>query len=354
VQGLRIRHVQKSDGRPIIGGMKRPPIIYKSALAGVVVLALATAGCKKHTTDAIAVIPKGTTHEFWKSVHAGAEKAAQETGIAVIWKGPLREDDREDQIKVVENFTNMRVRGIVLAPLDDTALVPAVTDAVRAGIPVVAMDSSLKSDDLTSFVATDNYKGGKLAGEHLAALVGGTGKAKVMMLRYAEGSASTAERERGFLDAIAAHKEIEVVSANQYGGVTTESAFAASENLLAARKGSDGALAVQGIFCPNESTAFGMLRALEDGGLAGKVAFVGFDSSPKMTEAMAKGHMDATVVQDPIKMGYLAVRAMADHLAGRPVDKRIDTGATLITRATMATPEAQALLNPDFKKWLKE
>jgi ribose transport system substrate-binding protein len=325
------------------------------AWVALLVLGLCGAiGCKKQTTDAIAVIPKGTTHEYWKSVHAGAEKAAQELGVSIIWKGPLREDDREDQIKVLETFTNMRVKGIVLAPLDDTALGPVVTDAVRAGIPVVAMDSSLKSEDLVSFVATDNYKGGKLAGDHLAALVSGTGRAKVMMLRYAEGSASTAERERGFLDAIAAHKEIEVVSANQYGGVTTESAFAASENLLAAHKGPDGALAVQGIFCPNESTAFGMLRALEDSGLAGKVAFVGFDSSPKMTEAMAKGHMDATVVQDPIKMGYLSVKAMVDHLAGRPVDKRIDTGATLITRAAMGTPEAMALLNPDFKKWLKE
>ena len=141
--------------------MKRAPIIYMGALAARPPRRTPDVGCKKHTTDAIAVIPKGTTHEFWKSVHAGAEKAAQELGVDIIWKGPLREDDREDQIKVVETFTNMRVKGIVLAPLDDTALVPVVTDAVRAGIPVVAMDSSLKSDDLTSFVATDNYKGGR-------------------------------------------------------------------------------------------------------------------------------------------------------------------------------------------------
>ncbi len=150
--------------------MKRALIICMALLA----LGLGPASCRaarSTTTDAIAVIPKGTTHEFWKSVHAGAEKAAQELGVNIIWKGPLREDDREDQIKVVENFTNMRVKGIVLAPLDDTALVPVVTDAVRAGIPVVAMDSSLKTDDITSFVATDNYKGGKLAGEHLAKLL---------------------------------------------------------------------------------------------------------------------------------------------------------------------------------------
>jgi ribose transport system substrate-binding protein len=329
----------------------------KRAVAWVGLLAFglcSAGGCKKQATDAIAVIPKGTTHEFWKSVHAGAEKASQELGVKVIWKGPLREDDREDQIKVVENAINMRVKGIVLAPLDDTALVPVVTDAVRSGIPVVAMDSSIKTGEITSFVATDNARGGQLAGEYLAKLLVGKGSVKVMMLRYAEGSASTAAREQGFLDAIAAHKEIEVVSANQYGGVTTESAFKTSENLLTSHKGPDGALTVQGIFCPNESTAFGMLRALEDDGFAGKVAFVGFDSSPKLVAAMAKGHLDATVVQDPIKMGYLAVKAMADRLQGKPVAAHIDTGATLITRASMTSPEAQALLDPDFKRWLKE
>jgi ribose transport system substrate-binding protein len=327
----------------------------KRGLACIAVLALGLcveAGCKKRTTDAIAVIPKGTTHEFWKSVHAGAEKAAQELGVNVIWKGPLREDDREDQTQVVENFINMRVRGIVLAPLDDAALVPVVTDAVRAGIPVIAFDSQIKTDQIVSFVATDNHRGGQLAGDTMAKLLGGKGK--VMMLRYAEGSASTAEREKGFLDAIAAVPGIEVVSSNQYGGVTTESAFKVSENLLTAHKGPGGALTVQGIFCPNESTAFGMLRALEDDGLAGKVAFVGFDSSPKLVDALAKGHLDATVVQDPIKMGYLAVKAMVDHLQSRPVERRIDTGATLITRENMTSPAAQALLNPDFKKWLKE
>ncbi|HEY5088668.1 MAG TPA: substrate-binding domain-containing protein [Polyangia bacterium] len=326
----------------------------KQGLACITLLALVVcgaAGCKKRTTDAIAVIPKGTTHEYWKSVHAGAEKAGQELGVNIIWKGPLREDDREDQIKVVETFINMRVKGIVLAPLDDTALVPVVTDAIAAGIPVVAFDSQIKTDDIVSFVATDNHRGGQLAGDYLAKLLGGKGK--VMMLRYAEGSASTADREKGFLDAIAAHREIEVVSSNQYGGVTTESAFKVSENLLTAHKGPEG-LTVQGIFCPNESTAFGMLRALEDGGLAGKVAFVGFDSSSKLVDAMARGHMDATVVQDPIKMGSLAVKAMVEHLQGKPVDKRIDTGATLITRDTMGSPAAQALLNPDFKRWLKE
>jgi ribose transport system substrate-binding protein len=329
--------------------MKRPA---PRALAPLLLLVgLLPAACKKTQTDAIAVIPKGTTHEFWKSMHAGAEKASRELGVKIIWKGPLREDDREDQIKVVESFINMRVKGIVLAPLDESALVPAVTDAVRSKIPVVITDSDLKSEDKVSFVATDNYKGGQLAAAQMAKLL--DGKGKVILLRYAEGSASTAAREKGFLDGIAEHKGVEVVSSNQYGGATTETAFKASENLLTAHGGAAG-LTVQGIFCPNESTTFGMLRALEDNGLAGKVRFIGFDSSPKMVDALKKGAMDAMVVQDPINMGYLAVKTLVAHLKGEAVPKRIDTGAALVTRENMNEAKIAALLQPDYKKWLGE
>src|SRR5213080_620584 len=120
----------------------------------------------------IAVIPKGTTHEFWKSINAGAVKAEQEcnaqgTKVQIIWKGPLREDDRDQQLQVVENFTTRHVSAIVLAPLDSQALVRPVNNAVAAGVPVVIIDSDLKSDKHVSFVATDNYKGGQMAGEEM-------------------------------------------------------------------------------------------------------------------------------------------------------------------------------------------
>src|ERR1043165_4475453 len=120
----------------------------------------------------IAVIPKGTTHEFWKSINAGAfkardELAAQGTKVEVIWKGPLREDDRDQQIQTVENFTSRRVSGIVLAPLDSRALVRPVASAGQAKIPVVIIDSDLSSDSYVSFVATDNYKGGVMAAEEM-------------------------------------------------------------------------------------------------------------------------------------------------------------------------------------------
>jgi ribose transport system substrate-binding protein len=211
----------------------------------------------------IAVIPKGTTHEFWKSVHAGAVKAAREQGVEVIWKGPVREDDREEQIKVVENFLSRGVDGIVLAPLDDRALVPVLNDAKARNIPVVIIDSATQWNDYLSFVATDNERAGGLAAEHLGKLLGGKGE--VLVMHYQEGSASTMAREQGFLTTLAAKfPEIKVVSSNQYGGATTESAFQTGEKLLSSYK------SVHGIFCPNESTTFGMLRALEQAGMLSK------------------------------------------------------------------------------------
>ena len=299
----------------------------------------------------IAVIPKGTTHEFWKSIHAGARKAATELGVEIIWKGPLKEDDREAQIAEVENFISRGVDGIVLAPLDDTALRVPVMEAARSDIPVVIIDSGLKSRDYVSFVATDNYKGGQLAGQRLGELLGRAGR--VAMLRYAEGSASTMNREKGFLDAVAAFDSIQVVSANQYGGATTETAYRASENLLAPYKAGDGDLSIDGIFCPNESTTFGMLRALQDAKLAGTVRFIGFDSSRKLVEGLEQGHLDGLVLQNPMAMGYLGVKTMVAHLQGKEVELRIDTGVHLVTRDNMEQPEFKQLLTPDLDKWLK-
>lgn len=308
-----------------------------------------TSGSKKLT---IAVIPKGTTHEFWKSIHAGSNKAAGEltsqgTEVEVIWKGPLREDDREQQIQVVEGFTTQGVNGIVLAPLDDRALVRPVEDAKRASVPTVIIDSGLQTDSIVSFVATDNRKGGSLAADRLGELL--NGKGKVLLLRYAEGSASTTEREQGFLDEIKAKfPNIELVSTDQYAGATRDTAKRASENLLN-RFGED----IQGIFTPNESSTAGMLLALQDINKAGKVSFVGFDASQSFIDAMRAGQLHGIVVQNPFNMGYLGVRTMVDHLLGKPVEKKIDTGVMLVTKDNLETPEVKTLLHPPLDQFLK-
>jgi len=175
------------------------------------------------------------------------------------------------------------------------------------------------------------------------------------MLRYHAGSASTMKREQGFLDVLKEkYPEIEVVSSNQYAGATTETSYRASENLLAPLWTADGGLKIDGIFCPNESTVFGMLRALEDSGLAGKVKYVGFDSSDRLVQAMRKGYIHGLVLQDPINMGYLGVKNMVKHLTGEKVERRIDTGSVLATPENMDEARVKNLLEPDFKKWLNE
>lgn len=301
----------------------------------------------------IGVVPKGATHSFWKSIHAGALRAAAELDdVEILWKSGLKEDDRDSQIKVVEDMVIRGVDGLVLAPLDDVALRPPVHDAVRHGIPVVIIDSDLRSDQYVSFVATDNRQGGVKAGELLARLIGGQGR--VVMLRCMEGSASTIAREEGFLSAIRQHPGIAVLVSNRYGGATAEEAYKASENMLAPYRQPDGSLGLDGIFASNESTTFGMLRALQDSGWAGQVTFVGFDSSALLVRALEQGELHGLILQDPMNMGYLGVNSLVTHLRGGQVERRIDTGSAVATRETRHDPAVQALLEPDYKRWLGE
>jgi len=301
----------------------------------------------------IAVIPKGTTHEFWKSINAGAfkardELAAQGFKVDVIWKGPLKEDDRDQQIQTVENFTSRRVSGLVLAPLDSQALVRPVASAVQSKIPVVIIDSGLKSDQYVSFVATDNYKGGQMAAQHLGKLLGGKGN--VIILRYAVGSASTEEREAGFLDVLKSQfPNIKLISADQYAGPTRETGYQASQNLLN-RFGRE----VDGVFCPCEPPSIAMAKALRDIGRGGgKVKMVGFDAGSQSVADLKNCDVQGLVVQNPVYMGYKGVMTLFDHLQGRKVEKRIDTGVVLVTPENADQPEIKELLYPALDKYLK-
>lgn len=307
-------------------------------------------GVRKPLT--IAVIPKGTSHEFWKSIHAGAVQAADELAAAgdtvrLIWKGPLREDDREQQVQVVEGFISQRVDGIVLAPLDARALARPVEEAKAGGVPTVIIDSGLDTEAIVSYIATDNAKGGELAADRLGTLLGGKGK--VLVLRLHEGSASTTAREDGFLAQLSAkYPGVVVVSSNQYAGATRETAKQAAENLLN-RFGGD----LQGIFTPNESSTIGMLLALQDIGKAGKIRFVGFDATQTLLDAMSAKQLDGIAVQNPMRMGYLGVKTIVAHLRQQPFERKIDTGVTMVTPETMDQPGVQALIHPPFEKYLK-
>jgi len=270
---------------------------------------------------------------------AGAKAAVAEFGADIVWKGPLKENDRAQQIQIVEQFASEGVSGIVLAPLDAAALVRPVTAAMSKKIPVVIIDSALKGEagkDFVSFVATNNRKGGQMGGEELARVL--QGKGNVVLLRYQVGSASTDEREAGFLDAMKAQSGVKVTVDNRYGGATAGEAKTAAMNMV------DRLKEAQGIFCPNESSTFGMLLALRQNNLAGKVRFVGFDTSPPLIDALRKGEIDALVAQDPTRMGYLGVKTCVEAIKGNTVEKAVDTGARLITRDNLNDPEIRKLI----------
>ncbi len=326
----------------------------KKLLCGLALLAV-LASCSKPKSDAlqIAVIPKGTTHEFWKSIHAGAEKATQELNaqgvkVQVIWKGPLKEDDREQQVQVVENFIGQRVAGIVLAPLDKRGLVAPVEAAIRGKIPVVVIDSGLESSAPASTISTDNREGGRIAARELGRMLGGKGNA--ILLRLQVGSASTEAREEGFLEVMT--KEfpgIKLLSTDQHAGATRDTAKAVSENLLN-RFGKQ----VNGIFCVNESGTAGMLQALRDAGLAGgKVKFVGFDSGETLNAALLAGDIQGLVVQNPMKMGYLGVKKIVAVIRGEKVESAIDTGVGFVTKANFNSPEMAEMVKPPLDQYLK-
>lgn len=306
-------------------------------------------------TKTIAVIPKGLTHEFWKSIHAGAVKASMELNegkeepvVEILWEGALKEDDREAQINIVDTMILRGVNGIVLAPMDDQALVKPILNAKSVDIPVVIIDSGVQSEDYVSFVATDNFEGGRLGGEHLAKLIGGKGN--VILVRYQEGSASTTKRENGFLEAMKNYPDIKVLSDNQYSGATRETALKLAENL-----GRTYGEQLNGVFCPCEPVTVTMVKALKDLNLAGgKVKIVGFDASEASVNDLKAGDVQALVLQDPVNMGYLGVKTIMSVLAGETVEKRIDTGVAIVTPDNMSESRSQELLFPPLKKYLGE
>ena len=299
----------------------------------------------------VAVIPKGTNHLFWKTIHAGASKAAAEEDIEIIWKGPLVESDREGQIKVVENFVTQGVDAIAIAPLDDQAMIRPIKEAHDEKMKVVIFDSGLAPEGdayFDSFVATDNFAAGEKCGKKLAGLMGGKGKA--ILLRHLVGAASTHKRAEGFLKGLRDHgPEIELISSDKYAGATVEEAQEAANNLL-----NQFADEVDGIFTPNESSTEGMITAVKGAGIAGKVKFVGFDANPALLAGVEDGTVHALALQDPFNMGYLSVKHAVALLKGKEPERHVDTGSIILTPENLDEARIQELVAPDLSKWLEE
>ncbi len=340
---------------------------------GLVVTATAAclvAGCASGSGQGaakyhIAVIPKGLTNEFWQSIHRGAARAgadltAKGIPVEVLWDGPRKESDLNEQISIIQAKTARGIQGMVLAP-QNKDMVPQVEEVVHAGVKVVIIDSGLdkkklaeKPDLVLRYIATDNHHGGWLAAEHLLQVMerAKVDNPRLVLFRYKVGSESTDRREQGFLDyledAKKKGKKFRLVSDNAYAGATVDTAIGEAGPLLS-RLGGE----VDGIFAPNESSAAGMLSVLRSLQLNKKTHLVGFDASEQLIQALREGDVDALVVQDPYRMGYLGVWTVVQSLEGvnvRGDGSDISTGENVVTKENLDDEKTRGLFDPQVQE----
>lgn len=287
----------------------------------------------------IAVIVKTTNSTFWQNVNKGADSGLKEVkGHTMTFSGPASESAIAEQVNLVENAVNRKVAGIVLAPSDPDALVPAIKKAWEAKIPVVLIDSMVSDAGKSyyqSFLSTDNQLAGELCAKQLIAKVGTTGKVAIMS--YVAGAGSEIGRVGGFRKYIETHSKLQVV-----GPFYSQSQMATALNQTTDVLASNPDL--KGIFGANEPTAVGMGRALLQAGKAGKVVAVGFDGNEDLQKFVKDGTLEATAVQGSYQMGELGVKTVANLIAGKKVDKVVDTGVVMVTKGNIDKPEARNVL----------
>jgi ribose transport system substrate-binding protein len=313
-------------------------------IAALVVIFVLSSSCNRQKQRRIAVIPKGTAHVFWQSVHAGAAAAGQEFHEEILWDGPPNETDYSRQLEIFDSMLNRHVDGVVVAAADKTILNASLDRAAQEKVPVVVFDSGVDSTNYVTFVATNNFEAGQMGARKLGELLGGKGS--VAMIEHAPGSASTMDRERGFKDVMAREFPGMKIVAEQYSMSDRAKGMAATENILTAHPNLDG------LFASSEPSSVGAAQALKSRGLAGKTRFVAFDSSEGLVEDLQAGVIDALVAQDPFKIGFEGVRAVTEKLNGKTPPKKMDLSATVITKADLEKPEIKQLLHPDLAKYL--
>ena len=314
--------------------------LLKTLLASALATTLsAAAGTAAAADKEIAVIVKTANSDFWQNVKKGANDGiASAKGYTTTFQGAASDTDLAGQVALVENAVNRRVAGIVLAPSDPDALIPAMKKAWEAKIPVILIDSSASDagkNYYQSFLATDNKKAGELCAQALIAKVGTTGKIAIMS--YTAGSGSEVGRVGGFKDYIKKHSKLQIVGPF-YSNSQMGTALNQTTDVLAANAD------LKGLFGANEPTAIGMGRALVQSGKAGKVVAIGFDGNADLQGFIKDGTLEAIAVQSAYQMGSLGVKTAVQVAQGKKVPKFLDTGVVMVTKGNIDKPEAKNVL----------
>ncbi|HEX4993111.1 MAG TPA: D-ribose ABC transporter substrate-binding protein, partial [Rubrobacteraceae bacterium] len=260
---------------------------------------------------------------FFVSLRDGAQQAADEAGVELIISDA--QNDAATQQDDVQNFVTQEVDAILVNPVDSEAVVPAVQAANQADIPVIALDRGASGGEIATLIASDNVEGGRLAGEELIELVG---SGPVAQLEGIPGASPTRDRGQGFEEAINAQDAVELV-ASQTANFDRAEGLNVTENVL------QSSPEIKGIFAQNDEMALGAVRAL--GNRAGTdVKIVGFDAVEDALKAIQDGKMNATVAQQPDRIGSLGVENAMKVIEGESVDENIPVPVKLVTEENVS------------------
>lgn len=284
----------------------------------------------------IAVVPKSVGLFYWGTVHAGAEAAAKALGVNIVWKGTEQETDVSGQVNILQDFITKKVSGIAFAATDAHGLVGTAQAAAKAGIPVVNIDSGL-SPQKPPLVATDNIAAAAKAADILAQQIGDSGD--VALLPFVPSAATSIQRQQGFEQELKKYPKIHLVAV-QYDQSDINMALSEMENILTSHPN------LKGVFAANEPGVIGVVHALLERGLVGKVKVIGFDNAPDEVSALSQGQVSALIVQNPYKIGYDGVAEVVDLLKHKKVPHSLDTGSIVATKANMNQPAIHKLLVP--------
>jgi ribose transport system substrate-binding protein len=318
--------------------------MQRVAQQAVVTLAvlLLVAGCNRGgSTTArggaprVAFVMKTLNHPFFLDMQRGAQDAAPGAGIDLVVQAAEREIDVEKQVQIIENLLQTGIRALIVTPSGSREIAAAIAKANRANVPVIVVDTRVDpkaaADNnlkLESFIGSDNFEGGKIAGEHLAKMTGG--KARVAVLEGIPGHETGDSRLRGFREALAAHPGMSIV-ASQPANWERDQGFTVFQNMLQAHPETDA------LFACSDLMALGALEAIAAAGKSGRIRVVGFDALEDAREAIEAGRMEASVAQSPRDMGRIAVESAAKLLRGEtiPADQKVPIA--LVTKGAAGT-----------------
>lgn len=284
----------------------------------------------------IQMIVMSINSEYWLNVQAGANAELEKSGGELIYTGPSIDGDIQGQVDLMDNAISSGVDGIILIPVDSDGLVPSVEKAEDTGIPVVVVDGPVNTNKVTSYIATDNEAGGKLAMDTLAELMNKDGKA--VIVNALAGIPSNDNRGLGAENEAAEYPNIKLLESLR--GADQAAALQNTENILTANPD------LAGIFAAYDRGAIGAAQALINAGLDQQVKVVAFDAAADEISYLENGVIDALIVQQPYEMGRLAVEYINKVLTGEEVPKQVSTDVVVVTKDNMNDDDVQKVLYP--------